>query len=171
MEFVITLLGEDRPGLVARLSETVKTHGGNWLESRMSQLSGQFAGLLLVSAPEEQAEALKEALERLAGEGLSVQMQRGKSAEVDSAQVIRIELVGHDRPGIIREITQVLARHGGNVEELDTGIRAAPMSGELLFEATILLTLPAGIETSDLRQDLEAMANNLMVDLSLEKRL
>ena len=63
---VITVIGDDQPGLVEQLSTTISGHGGNWLESSMSHLAGKFAGILKVAVPAARAEELKAALGSLA---------------------------------------------------------------------------------------------------------
>jgi glycine cleavage system regulatory protein len=165
---VLTLIGDDRPGLVEVLSQVVAQHGGNWEESRMSRLGGKFAGILMVSAPEERAAELARALGELGTEGLKIVVERSARPEPpDRVRVLRLELVGQDRPGIIRQISQALASRAINVEELVTGCSSAPMSGEMLFCARARLGAPATLPVSELREVLEALANDLMVDLTL----
>ena len=62
---VVTVIGKDRPGLVESVSAVVEAHGGNWVESRMSRLAGEFAGILRVSVPAAGVEALSKSLEAL----------------------------------------------------------------------------------------------------------
>ncbi len=165
---VLTLIADDRPGLVEALAQVVAQHGGNWEESRMSRLGGKFAGILLVSVAKEQAGELSRALAGLASAGLQLVIERS-AAEPPAAEVrtLALELVGHDRPGIIRQISQALASRGVNLEELTTGCSSAPMSAEMLFSARARLRVPATVGVEELRSVLEALANDLMVDLSL----
>ena len=166
---VLTVIGPDRPGLVDALSSTVAAHGANWLESRMAHLSGHFAGLLRVSVPEANSTELRRALRELEGRGLRVLVEAGDAATPDpSARALALELVGLDRPGIIREVSRALAQRGVNVEELDTLCESAPMSGETLFRARARLRAPAGTPIEELRATLEKIAGELMVDLSLD---
>ena len=79
-----------------------------------------------------------------------------------------MELVGQDRPGIVRDITEILARHAVNVHELETTVQSASMSGELLFLAHARLQLPANADEDQLQDDLETLANELMVDISIQ---
>lgn len=166
---VLTILGKDRPGLVDAIAQTVADHGGNWLESRMAHLAGQFAGILRVEVDTEQASALQAALGSLAEGGLesSVQTDTGTVVAADKP-AIRLSLVGQDRPGIVREISRVLATHGVNVEELNTECISAAHTGQTLFQAAAQLRLPDGLTTEALRSALEAVASDMMVDLSLE---
>ena len=165
---VLTLIGPDRAGLVEAVAATIAEHDGNWLGSRMSRLAGQFAGILEVEVPEEQLGALKIALQGLARQGLRVVTEGSEAASAGAGdKILRLELVGQDRPGIVREISQVLARRGVNVEELRTDRESAPMSGEALFRARARLRLPDSADVEELRSTLESIASDLMVDLSL----
>lgn len=163
---IVTVIGEDEPGLVEALSETIAAHGGNWLESRLSHLAGRFAGVLRVSVSESGAAALREALGGLAERGLTVVAEPGSSAAVRFREV-RMELVGSDHPGIVREISTVLARRRVNVEELETGCFDAAMSGQTMFRAAARLQLPEDVSVEQLREDLESVAQDLMVDVTL----
>ena len=166
---VLTILGQDRPGLVDSIAQTVAEHGGNWVESRMARLAGQFAGILRVEVDADQADALRSALGALAEGGLESTVHTDSAAEADSEQpVVRLSLVGQDRPGIVREISRVLATHGVNVEELNTECKRAPNSGQSLFQAEAQLRLPAGVTNETLSAALEAVTSDMMVDISLE---
>jgi len=163
---VMTVIGEDRPGLVEMLARSVSEHGGNWLESRMSHLGGKFAGILRVSVPDDQAEALLETLRALDVRGLRVVSEQSTAPE-SSSQPVRLELVGADHTGIVRDITGLLAKRRVNVEEFTTDCVPAPMSGDVLFKATALLVLPEGLSADDLLADLETLAHDLMIDINL----
>ena len=166
---VMTIIGVDRPGLVGRLSAVVADHNGNWLESRMAHLGGQFAGILRVQVPADQEQNLLAALDALETQGLSVRTQKDPSSQ--TAPTLRalasVEVVGHDRPGIVREISQVFAKHHVNVEELVTRCESAPMSGELLFHANATVQLSQSYTIGQLRQALEEIAADLMVDIAV----
>lgn len=165
---VMTVIGRDRTGLVESVASLVAEHGGNWLESRMCRLGGEFAGILRVHVPEERAEALIKATERLRERGLTIVARPDpSSASLVQRNLMTLELVGHDRPGIVRQLTAVLATRGVNVEELSTECASAPMSGEPLFKAQARLMVPEGCDPAKLRLELEKIAADLMVDLRL----
>lgn len=163
---VLTVIGPDRPGLVEALSRTVVAHGANWLESRLAHLSGHFAGMVRVSVPAERAEELAAALGAL--EGLRILVETADSVGPTDASVLVLELLGQDRPGIVREVSHALAARGVNVEDLETECISAPMSGETLFRARARLRLPRDTKASELREALEKLADELMVDVSFE---
>ncbi len=165
---VLTVIGQDRPGLVESIAQLVADHGGNWLESRMARLAGQFAGILRVEVQEQHAAALTEALRQLTQSGLdSVVLADTTSATDDSAPLLLLDLVGQDRPGIVRQISRVLSVSGVNVEELSTQRTAAANTGQALFQAKARLRLPPHLAEEQLRDALEAVAGDLMVDLTL----
>jgi glycine cleavage system regulatory protein len=166
---VMTVIGKDRPGLVDLIASVVAEHGGNWLESRMCHLAGEFAGILRADVPEEKEAALGQALKMLDAKGLVAVVRRGQtSVPQRPSQMLAIELIGHDRPGIVRQVSQILASQGVNVEELNTECMSAPMSGEILFKANATIQLPANCDLVALRTELEKIAADLLVDIRLE---
>ena len=139
----------------------------NRVESRMTRLGGHFAGLLRVQAEPARTEALADALATLEREGLRVQVEvEPELAPAGDAAPLVLELVGQDRPGIVRDISRALARLGVNVEELETACEPAPMSGEVLFRARARLRKPAALADETLHEALEPIANELMVDVA-----
>jgi len=167
---VLTVVSEDRPGIVEALSELLAEHGGNWTESSMLSMAGQFAGILLASVPEQQAEAFIEGLARLEAEGMQIVASRSAAAPGPTAErEFSLDLVGQDRPGIVHDITRILAKHQVNVQELETHCQSASMSGENLFLAHARLLIPADASIEDLQDELEDLANELMVDIKLEE--
>ncbi len=167
-DLVLTLLGPDRPGIVEAIAEPVARHGGNWLESRMAHLAGKFAGILRIEVPDGQEEALVAALRRLEESGLELTIESGPAARAAAgARAFVLDLVGLDRPGIVREISRALAAHGVNIEELTTDRTTAPMSGELLFRSRARISVPAAVDPGRLRERLEQLAGDLMVQVSL----
>ena len=164
---VLTLIGDDKPGIVELLAERVLATGANWEESRMARLAGKFAGLLRVSVDDQQADALAAALRALDAGGLRVIVERSTAGNPLPPHSMGLQLLGNDRPGIVRDISRVLARHGVNIEELETEVRSAPMSGDALFHARASLRVPPAISPDRLREVLEALAGELMVDVTL----
>jgi glycine cleavage system regulatory protein len=170
-DLVLTLLGPDRPGLVELVAGIIAKHNGNWLESRMSHLAGQFAGLLRAELPEAELSAALAALAALETNGLKVTATAAtKPAAPKPEKTMTLELVGLDRPGIVREISQLLASSGVNVEELITDRKSAPMSGEMLFEARAHVRVPVGTNIPSLRAGLERLASDLVVEIRLEEQ-
>lgn len=165
----LTVIGDDRPGLVDALAEVISRHGGSWSKGHLARLGGQFAGIVLASVPDDRVAALTVDLDAIGAKGvLEIQVKETgdatHSAEVTGRR-LSMHLIGQDRPGIVHEIAAELSRQEVSILELETATVSAPMSGELLFEARAELLLPAGLATDDLCGSLETIADELMVDL------
>jgi glycine cleavage system regulatory protein len=169
IDLVLTLIGPDRPGIVDSVSETVAAHGGNWLDSRMAHLAGKFAGVLCVEVDEEHVDALEAALARLGVSGLKVIVERSAAIDGPRQQPMHIELLGLDRPGLVHEIASLLADHRVNVEELSTDRTTAAHSGDRMFRADLRVLLPEGVEPVTIRDGLERLAADLMVEIRLDE--
>ncbi|MDA7519220.1 hypothetical protein N9124_00360 [bacterium] len=161
---VLTLVGPDRSGLVQDLADIVERHGGNWLESRMAKLSGQFAGILRVECPAESAKALEAELAEF--KNLHLTLVPEDPTDAAEGKVISLEIVGHDQPGIVKRIASTLSAHGANVEELETSLESAPMAGHLLFRTSGKVRLAPDSDAADLINALEELGPDLTVDLS-----
>ena len=162
---VLTVIGDDKPGLVEALSRAIASNSGNWLESSMSQLAGKFAGILRVSVADTEAEKLIAALQNLSPD-LKLLIERAAAdGDGDSSLSVALNLVANDRPGIIQEISRALAGLSVNVEKLSTRCVSAPMSGETLFKAEALLKVPAGFKLERLQLELEDLADDLIVEI------
>ena len=166
---ILTVIGDDRPGLVGELAAAISSHSGTWLESSMSHLAGKFAGIVKVAVPAAGAAALKDALAGLSG--LKVSAESSAIETPAKGRRLKLSLVGHDRIGIVREVSQVLARHAVNVEELATRTSSAPMSAATLFHAEAELLADAGLDVRALTDELERISNDLMVDITLDETL
>jgi glycine cleavage system regulatory protein len=167
---VLTAIGADRPGLVSALSDTIAAGGGNWLDARMANLAGQFAGIALVEVASERADALVADLRKLETQGLRLTVEKGPAdcQAAPGSRTLKLELLAHDRPGIVRDISRVLAALQISIADFETERGSGSFSGEAMFKARALLQVPERLETAQVRQALEALANELMVDLSLE---
>ena len=164
---VLTVIGDDRPGLVARLSARLTAQGALWQRSQMSHLAGKFAGIVEVAVPSSNLDDLAADLESLGAEGLAVSITRTSAALQSPTHRLSLELVGSDRPGIVAEVSALLAARNISIEELETSVRHAPMAGGMLFEAHAVLAAPASADESELSAALEALADELMVDVAL----
>lgn len=166
---MLTVIGDDRAGLVNAVADAVTTHGGNWERSEMAELAGKFAGIVLVTVPDDNADDLTRALRPLAGLlDVTAQVAASRTKRSDASRpTFTLDLLGGDRPGIVSDISRVLADHDVNIGTLRTDTRDAPMAGGRLFEATATLESRSETDLDALRADLEALANELMVDIEL----
>jgi glycine cleavage system regulatory protein len=167
--FILTVVGDDRPGLVAEVSAPITAHGASWERSQMSRLAGKFAGIVLVKVADRRLDALVADLALLEADGLQVVIERTQQPGMRKSQRLRLELLGHDHPGIVAEISAALATRQVSIEELSTDVREVPMAGGMLFEAQAVLNAPLAASTDDLRSMLEGLAHELMVEIRLSE--
>ena len=166
---VLTVIADDKPGIVEKLANTISNAGGNWLESRMAQMAGKFAGILKVAVETENQPTLMQALTALQGSGINVFAEETATTADDqtSASVnIVVNVVANDRPGIVSEVSATLAKNHVNVLELTSYCESAEMSAVPTFRAQAIVELPATVEQDSLIDSLEALSDDLMVEIS-----
>lgn len=166
---LVSIVGPDRPGLIEQVSRVVTGAGGNWEGSRLVQLGGQFAGIVQVIAPEDSVDGLKEKLEQLSDNGLTVSVIHSgdsSAAVTPAGQIETLEIVGQDRSGIVAAISEAMAKENVNVIELATDCREAPWSGERHFHTTATVALPEGLAIESLIAKIEEIAGDLIVELA-----
>ena len=165
---VLTFVGDDRPGLVKAIAEKVAACGATWLESRSVRLAGKFAGVVLISVPDKRVPELELSLGALAPAGLRIAVERGAAAEAEKpARIVSLGILGRERPGIVRDVTEALGRLGVNIEEFMSGLESEPFTGAEMFRAHARLSVPEGLALDDLRKALERLAGEIMVDLAM----
>jgi glycine cleavage system regulatory protein len=166
-QLVLTVIGVDRPGLVELVAETAKAHQANWEESRMARLGKRFAGIVLLEVEDARVDALAAALRGLESRGLTIVVEHDRASEPARGRKLRLDLVGPDRPGIVRELSTVLAASEINVEDLHTRLESAPMSGEPIFKLTAQLRAPESLSLGALQTSLRELAQDLVCDVSV----
>ncbi len=167
-QLVLTVLCDDRPGVVEQLAQTISQHQGNWLESRMAQLAGKFAGILQVAVAKEHQDQLRSALNELSTKGFKIVVDNAITTTKPDSREFSFSVVGNDRPGIVREIAQAFAARHINMGELETTCSSMPWSGEPLFEATGVIEVPKTVDMNELYDYLDKIADELAVDIRLE---
>jgi glycine cleavage system regulatory protein len=165
---IVTAIGADRPGIVSVLSDRAQGFGANWAGSRMANLAGQFAGMVHFEVPAPNAEPLAQALRSLETSGLRVVIEKVETPPAPAGRrIVRLELTGLDRPGIVRDLSRSLAEQGVSIDDLHTEIVDGNTSAEHLFKVKALLVVPESLPHEKLRQALSALANEMMVDIAL----
>lgn len=159
----ITVLGHDRPGIIAETTRVLERLGLNLEDSSMTLLRGHFA-MTLVCEGDADAVTVEEALAGLTEDGTLTVSVREVPAEpahgaVGSTHVLTVH--GGDRPGIVSAIAAEVARAGGNITDLTTRL-----SGEL-YLLVAEVDLPAGVDADALRTSLEGVAAGLGVGVTL----
>lgn len=166
--YILSYIGEDRPGLVEELSAIIARHQGSWLESRMANLAGRFTGVVRLSISATESEALEQDLNALQRDDLILTLTRAEPVADTSRQRLLIKVVGADRSGIIRELATHLKRLNVNVEDLQTDVKAAAMTGEPIFEAIVEVSAADTLDQDRLRDELESLSDDLIVEVSNE---
>ena len=165
-QLIISFQALDKPGIVNQLSQVVRSHHGNWLDSRLSELGGIFSGLIAISISTNDIDALKADLLDL--NDIDVSVYEDSDTVNNSKTTLRLELVGPDRKGIIEEISRALAAHGLNIHTMESSIASAPMSGEQLFQTRIDAEIPDAVSLEALGDALDEVANQLTLEIELE---
>ncbi|HHK74900.1 MAG TPA: amino acid-binding protein [Rhizobiales bacterium] len=169
MEMVLTVIARDRPGLVEALAKVISGHQGNWVDSAMSRLGGEFAGIVKISVPGAQLDSLKYDLAALSNQGIRVTYETDTICPLPAGNRARLEVMGQDHKGIVRDISRVLAENSVNVESLNTNVFSGSMSGEAMFSAKAEIILPDDLDLDDLCAALEEIAGDLMAEVELKK--
>lgn len=164
---VLSVIGSDRPGLTEALAGAVLSAGGNWLESQLSRLGGLYVGSVLVELEGDRLEALRSAVSAVDAQGLEVRIAPAVVEAGPEGEVLQFSLVGQDRPGIVRQVTQVLSGLEVNIEAFESWIAAEPHSGAPLFHVEARLRLPRGKTARRVQAALEGISAEIMVDISL----
>lgn len=163
---VLSVVGDDRTGLVSALADTVAAHGGNWERSELAELAGAFAGIVLVTVPDDRAAELTDSLRALDGL-LRVTTHSGAPATNPSGRALSFTVLGNDRPGIVRDVTSAISAHALSIDGFTSRTLDAPMAGGILFEATVTVRVPEHADAAPIVAALERLADEIQVDLSL----
>ncbi len=163
---VLTISAHDRPGIMSRLSNTITDHGGNWLESRMARLAGQFVGIVCIECDDDKMANLKEHLVTLGTEGIHVHiLGQGDLSDYPFTRHLRIDIFGNDRPGIVSQLARAISDAGANIEELNTSIESAAMSGQTIFHACGTICLPESSDDETIIAAIEALSDDLTIEV------
>ncbi|WP_312676244.1 ACT domain-containing protein [Microbacterium sp.] len=166
-QLVLTVVGDDRAGLVNALAQKVSEAGANWEQSELAELAGAFAGIVLVRVDDARVDELVASLQSLEGL-LKVAVHTGTSAAAPAPRTLHITVLGNDRPGIVRDVTATIAAHALSIDTFRSRTLDAPMAGGILFEATVEVSIPEGADAAVIRRALEDLAGEIQVDLNVE---
>lgn len=167
MEIILTAIAKDRPGIVEEIAAVITEHNGNWVESSMSRLGGEFAGIVQVTAPAANKDQIIAGLKSLGENGISIECKVDQQVEPSPARSAELELTGLDHAGIVRDITRLLAGMEISIDRLETRVFTASMAGEPMFHARAEIRLPDTITPEQLTEAVETIANDIMVDINL----
>lgn len=162
-QLILTVIGQDKAGLVEQLATVIASHQGNWMASNLSHLGGYFAGILQLEVPEEHLFGLTTELERMSD--LDIKIQQGLDSEMHPDKQLQFVITGNDRPGIVRELSSVIKHKGANITHFESSKQSAPNWGVPLFHAIATVQLPAGLNKDEVVKALEAIASDVVVDV------
>lgn len=172
-QLVLTVVGDDRAGLVNALAQAVSGAGGNWEQSELAELAGAFAGIVLVTVPDDRVDELTGALQSLDGL-LRVTVHGGVGSTLAGDEVgserpdtLSFTVLGNDRPGIVRDVTTAIAAHALSIDAFRSRTLEAPMAGGTLFEASVSVSVPRGVDAEAITAALEDLAGEIQVDLTV----
>ena len=169
-EMVLTVIAKDRPGLVETIADVVAAHSGNWIESAMARLGGQFAGILRITVDEAGADALEAALLALREKDISITWRGGEKVEESAGtRRAKVSVIGQDHPGIVRDVSHAFTTFGVNVDRLNSTVFIASMSGSPMFVAEAEVLVPGEDVLDELREVLEEIAHDLTVDVEIQE--
>ena len=172
-QLLVCAIGEDRPGIVAQLTEVVARHGGNLEESRMAILGGEFAAIMLVTVALERVDAFKTELHRLNGDSLNVIVkptQRLDPNRFKGHSYYDITLNGADHEGIVHKVSALLHERSINIQSMDTDLVNAPETGTPLFRMKAIVAVPKSMGLQTLQEDLRKLGNQENVDITVQSR-
>lgn len=160
---VLTVIGEDKLGLVETLSNVLANNHANWLASNLSHLSGYFAGMVEVEVAEEYLADLTQAIGEI--KELKVELHDSVGNELPAMQEIEFVITGNDRKGIVQELSSIITHKGASIIHFTSSRQSAPNWGGGLFHAVARVGLPAGMSPDVVADALEQLASDIVVDL------
>jgi glycine cleavage system transcriptional repressor len=171
-QLIITAVGPDRPGIVGELTGHLHAAGGNLIDSRMVNLRGEFAMMILLEVGDDSAAKVAGELPAM-GERIGLRLtvtpqQFAGAVKPQEGIPYRLKTYSMDQPGIVARITGVLRELGVNIEELEARQESAPFAGSPIFSTEMRLTVPRNVPLNQLRRELEAVGNEINCDVDLD---
>jgi len=168
---VVTIIGPDRRGLVAKITEEIVTQNANIEESHMARLGGEFAVIMLISILSDNKATLLKGLENLNGDQVKVFVKETDLARLkvfEGFVPYEISVIGADHEGIVHRVAEYLAEQRIQVDEMETHVTKAPVSGAPLFSMQAEVQAPPEISLPQLRDKLEELGDHLGVDIDVK---
>ncbi|WP_169307054.1 glycine cleavage system protein R [Ferrimonas sediminicola] len=160
-KWIISVIGEDYPGITENLAQILQDNGANWLDASLRRLGDRYAGIIELELPEANAQALRRQLAELPR--LSIELQRVAVKTQPSLQ-FQVEVIGNDRPGIVAAVTRILTSNQANIEQLESDLDTANHTGVPLFRLNILLAAADEASLDRIEQELFSLGDDLMVE-------
>ncbi len=160
---VLTLIGDDKPGLIDSIAQCIIDAQGNWLKSSFCQLSGQFAGFVEVMLPKDKHNDLVRACHQLSHLKITLVPTQNREETLDLPATILV--TANDRQGIVSDIASTLKQFDINITEMNTQCGSAPNWGSPLFTAKVKITMADGTDLDSVKAAIEDITDDLMVEI------
>ena len=167
---VVTVSGQDHPGIVNYITKLLLKYHGNVETSRMARLGGEFTMLMMASVMEDKFDALQDGIRQLRDKGYQLTIRetgRDTSVEYNGWLPYKIEVTGADHEGIVHDLTHYLSEQHINIETMDTDVIKAPMSGTPLFKMTGVIVVPPELSYSELKDALTDVGDELGINTEI----
>jgi glycine cleavage system transcriptional repressor len=169
--FILTALGQDRPGLVEGVSAYIFERGGNIADSRMINLRGQFAIMMLIGGSESSLKKIQTELGQLGkttGLQANIAPASDSTGSTEAAMPYQLTATAMDQAGLVHRIAQLLREEKINIENMDTELKAAPITGSPMFEMKLVMSVPKSCPVGKLREKLSRLCDELNIDWQLK---
>lgn len=168
--FALTIVGRDRPGIVAQATEILFNLGCNIADSSCSILGGQFAMILILAHAEfDSRDSFGEAFKPLEDADLTVALRvlkpGGERHQKITGDLCMISVYGADQPGIVYRVAQILGEKKVNITDLNTKLVGTDQRP--VYVMIIEAALPEGIEEEDVNAWLAPIRDELQVDITV----
>ena len=174
MYLVVNIIGPDKRGIVSNITEAVYDHHASIEESRMTRLGGEFAIIMLVSVPADQQETCCLALHEFEAQGLTVTSHETNLSRPEKFQGFvpyEVSVWGADHSGIVHAVAEYLTDQNIQVEDVETHVTKAPITGTPLFSMNAVVQAPPELTLPELREKLEDVGDELGVDIDVKLRM
>lgn len=163
--FIIVAIGEDRPGIVAKVTEILFKNGFNIEDSSMTRLNNEFTIMLIVKG-DKSLEHLKQEFSRLEKEGLTIIIKEVSedviNKPIKKLPIFNIAVYGSDKPGIVYKVSKLLADKGINISDLRTE------KVNSLYIMFIESEFPEEVDILEFNREIERLKQELDVDIEIE---
>jgi len=167
---VLTAIGADRPGLVEEVSEFVFARGGSIENSRMANMQGQFAIVMVIAGTSETIERITADLAILSAEaGIDARLTAAGRVGVEATPRLPYRLTGRalDQSGLVLQVANRLRSLNVNIESMETELEPAPVTGAPIFAMDLVIAVPHDTPIQKLRDELAAVCDELNIDWHL----
>ena len=167
---VLTAIGEDRPGLVEEVSEFVFARGASIEDSRMANMQGQFAIVMLIGGAQEAIDRVTTDIDALSSQtGIHARLTPTVRAGTGGPPRLPYRLTGRalDQTGLVHQVANLLRSLNVNIESMETTLEAAPVTAAPVFAMDLIIAVPGDTPLQKLRDEVARVCDSLNIDWQL----